>query len=151
MALIQEQPIVLETLNDREPKPANNTPHRFELFQKTPSELKIKIWKMSFVPRRIILKTASDRPAMDPRSSAGLLLVNFEAREIFLENYTKYFDNRGQGGMFLNFELDTLCFDAGLLGLETMITLYPSAMNDVRWIDIKAPRADIWQREPHVD
>ena len=151
MALIQEHPIVFETLNNHKSKPENIF-HTFELFPTFPQEIRLKIWKMSCLPQWIILKTASDMPPLDLRSSAGLLLVNLEARQVFLENHTKYFDNWGQRGRFLNLERDTLCFDPGLVGLEEMVTEYPSVMNQVRWINVETRRGIFTNAlAPHVD
>jgi hypothetical protein len=140
IALIQEHPIVLETLNTHKSK-SETIFHTFELFPTFPQEIRLKIWKMSCLPQWVILRTAPDMPSLDLRSSAGLLLVNFEARQVFLENHTKYFDKWGQRGRFLNLERDTLCFDTRLVGLEEMVAEYPSVMNQVRFINIETQRS----------
>jgi hypothetical protein len=109
----------------------------FTLFPKLPTDLQIKIWKLSFVPRRVILMGPGHRQQLELLAGA-LLLVNFEARQIFLENYTKCFHDLGQKAVYFNFSLDILYVKSALTELQKLARQYPRAMGQIQWIDVKA-------------
>jgi hypothetical protein len=119
----------------------------FPLFQLLPTELRIKIWKFSFVPRRITFKDTSIRPTHDLRSSAALLLTNKEANLLFRECYDLAFDTRHRRPIFINYSLDTIQLNGGML--SKFLVDYPSAMGQVQLLDLSAdtrPPSSGWAR-----
>jgi hypothetical protein len=76
------------------------------------------------------------------RISGAFLLVNFEARQIFLENYTRCFRDTDQKAMYLNFSVDSLCVKSILEGLQNMATTYAGVMNRFKWIEVEALDSD---------
>jgi hypothetical protein len=92
----------------------------FTLFPKLPVELRIKIWGFSFVPHRVIMVGAGGRPQRS-QITGSHLLVNFEARQVFLENYTRCLHNLGQKAVYFNFSIDTLCVKSVLRDLQELV------------------------------
>ncbi|KAG4437761.1 hypothetical protein IFR05_006746 [Cadophora sp. M221] len=108
----------------------------FTKFSSLPTDIRFTIWKLSLVnPRRILMWSARDRTKLDPVTGA-LLLVNFEAKQIFLENYTRCFYQKGQQATYINFDIDTLTFRCGLMPLQKMIRHYPTDMAKLQRIEI---------------
>ncbi|KAH9219808.1 hypothetical protein DL95DRAFT_404543 [Leptodontidium sp. 2 PMI_412] len=108
----------------------------FTKFPLLPTEIRLKIWKFSIInPRRVFMRSASDRPKLDLVTGA-LLLVNFEAKQIFLENYTRCFYQKGQQAIYINFNIDTLNFISGLMSMQKMIRHYPTDMGKLQRIEI---------------
>lgn len=107
----------------------------FSLFSSFPTEIRFKIWRHSFLPRRVHLMRHRNQPALDSQFGA-LLLVNREANQIFRETYALCFEDGGVDGIYFNYALDNLCFDAGLRHLKTLIEEYPETMSKIQWLTI---------------
>ncbi|KAL2064357.1 hypothetical protein VTL71DRAFT_4851 [Oculimacula yallundae] len=116
----------------------------FQLFPLLPSELRIKIWKLSFIPRHVLMWSARDRLGLDTLMGK-FLLVNFEARQVFLESYSRCFYQKGQKATYLNFDIDTLTFRAGINTLQKMIRHYPTDMAKVQRIDVPGRARGPWE------
>lgn len=108
----------------------------FPFFPQLPAELRIKIWEATFVPRRIILKSHSARPRLDP-STGALLLVNNEAHRVFVENYTLSFHENGLRGIYINFSIDTLFLNSSMKALRRLLKQYPKTMGRIQWLDLR--------------
>jgi len=121
--------------------PETNSFDTFTLFPKLPAELRVKVWEFSFVPHRVIMMGAGHRPQRSQITGAHLL-VNFEARQVFLEHYARCFHNLGQKAVYFNFSIDTLCVQSALKGLQKLVKQYPEAMSQIQWIDVKAQTRD---------
>ncbi|KAH7400128.1 hypothetical protein BKA64DRAFT_642282 [Cadophora sp. MPI-SDFR-AT-0126] len=104
----------------------------FAKFRLLPFELRLEIWKMTFRGRRVLLWGAGNRPAVD-KQTRRLLYVNREAAQVYKENYIPCFYQRGRAvpvqPLVLNFELDTLCFEAGVKSLRRLLRQYPEDMS----------------------
>lgn len=133
MANITSQAIVMKSLDDT--TTTNLT--TFHKFGELPAELRLKIFKMSLTPRRIVLMRAAHRPRLS-LSDATLLFVNWEANQVFRENYTKCFHEFGQKGIYINFDIDTLCFKTAIKGFRKMVRQYPGSMSKIKFIDVKS-------------
>lgn len=110
----------------------------FAMFPQLPAELRIKIWEYVFVPRTITLERHSSRPALNPRSVEGLLLVNHEARQLFQRSYTRCFHVYGLPAIYINFDLDTLCLsgDRAKHALKKLLKQYTLTMSRVKYLDV---------------
>jgi 2EXR family len=144
MASILEQTCVL---GNTPAEPAASTTAKFELFPKLPAEIRLKIWKMALLPKRHVVTSSYntfDRvfPPLLGKSYLSLRWVNFESREIWKENYSMFFgaNEENEGGIWVNPEIDTLCFDGGLADVAEMNTLFPSYMERVQFIGARMPR-----------
>ena len=106
---------------------------RFTLFTFLPTEIRLKIWQHSFLPRRVDLARHSSQPALDKQSGA-LLLVNREANQVFLETYALCFLDGGLDGIYFNYALDTLCLTMEFL--RPLVDEYPGQMAKVQCLEI---------------
>ncbi|KAG9229817.1 hypothetical protein BJ875DRAFT_473934 [Amylocarpus encephaloides] len=116
-------------INDR------NTPD-FPLFTSLPAELRIKIWKYSFMPRRIMMKRHTSRPQLSICFVGNLLLVNSEAHGVVVENYARCLHDYGLPGVYINYSIDTICFSSGFKSLRILTALYPKFMAHLQSIEI---------------
>ncbi|KUJ11571.1 uncharacterized protein LY89DRAFT_227519 [Mollisia scopiformis] len=112
-------------------------PTTFHRFSELPAELRIEIFQLSYIPRRIKLRKHSSRPKLAPRSSCALLLVSHEAHSIFIESYTRCLYEHGLPSQYINFAIDTLCINSGDKGLRNLIKQYPKTMEKVQWLDVR--------------
>jgi hypothetical protein len=108
----------------------------FPFFPQLPTELRIQIWETTFVPRRIMLRSHSDRPHLDP-SIGALLLVNNEAHQVLVENYTLSFHEHGLTGIYINFSIDTLFLNSSNKALRLLLKQYPKTMARIQWLDLR--------------
>jgi 2EXR family len=108
----------------------------FPFFPQLPAEIRIQIWEATFVPRRIMLRSHSDRPLLDPLIGA-LLLVNNEAHRVFVENYTLSFHEHGLRGIYINFSIDTLFLNSSTKALRLLLKQYPKTMTRIQWLDLR--------------
>ncbi|KAK0104227.1 hypothetical protein ONS96_005320 [Cadophora gregata f. sp. sojae] len=117
----------------------------FTFFGLLPTEIRLEIWKLSFKGRRVLLWGAERRPQVDEKTRS-LLYVNREAAQVYKENYTPCFYQRGGivpvKPLFLNFELDTLCFESGVRSLKRLLRKHPEDMSKVQWVDVIANKKD---------
>ncbi|KAK0121885.1 hypothetical protein ONS95_010163 [Cadophora gregata] len=105
----------------------------FTPFPRLPTELRFKIWKVLFRPRRVILWYRGRQPSDDQEQ---YILVNREARQDFLENYARHFiEYDGKRGYYLNFNLDSICFSSMLLFVEA-ISLDEDDMARIKKLEI---------------
>jgi len=107
---------------------------QFTLFSFLPTEIRLKIWQHSFLPRRVGLMRHQNKPALDCRSGA-LLLVNREANQVFLENYALCFVEGGSG-VYFNYALDILRLNVELL--EMLVDGYPGQMAKIQRLEISS-------------
>lgn len=108
----------------------------FTLFPYLPCEIRLRIWELSFVPRRMIYrpwKRTWELPDLD--SSHPLLLVNFEAHQVSQRAYESTFLFEGTSSL-TNYSLDTLCLDCGLDDINRLLLQYPAEMSKVETIEI---------------
>jgi len=93
-------------------------------------------------------------PPLRIRSPFVHLLVNHEAREVFLQHYPRLFLGSPLAGKkgnswFFNSQKDSLCIASGLKSLHDLLDGFPADMKTVRYLDI-APSDDTMfqEREP---
>jgi hypothetical protein len=128
---------VIKTLQDLDLPSNNENPIKeFTLFPRLPAELRIKIWKNTFIPRRIVLDRHTDRPRLDP-SAGALLLVNNEAHEVFVENYALAFHGHGLRGIYINYSIDILFLNTSIKALKLLLKQHPTTMSRIQWLDIR--------------
>jgi len=87
----------------------------FTLFTNLPSELRIKIWKHSSPPPRVVPVRFQRNSGQYTSNSAPptMLHVSSESRSIFLSNYTKLMlSPKYNSIVFVNFDIDTIFFDS---------------------------------------
>lgn len=134
--------------------PADGALSSFTIFSELPSELRVQIWKETFVPRRIILHRYRSRPPLGLRTSpTRLLLVNKEGHHCFLENYASCFRDpqHGKGRpVYINYALDTLFLKKGLPGLRQLVLDYPAPMRNLQWLELKVVLGQValWFKDP---
>jgi len=108
----------------------------FTSFTSLPIELRLKIWRSCFVPRRVRLGRNVNDPVIDIRSFGALLLVNREANVVFHEAYPLLFETGCYDGIYFNFALDTLCFGSALISmLRVLVKEYPETMAEIQRIE----------------
>jgi len=90
-------------------KRKSNNLNSFTLFPKLPTELRIKIWKLSFTPQRVAVN--KDGRIQQDQTINAPLSVNSEARDIFLENYSRCFHGLDQQTIYLNASNDIVCIN----------------------------------------
>jgi hypothetical protein len=110
----------------------------FTLFTSLPTELRLKIWNLCFVPRRVGLARHVNSPVIDIRSCGALLLVNREANAVFHEAYSYCFDTGCSDGIYFNFALDTLCFGSALISMmRILVEDYPEIVAKIQRIEVE--------------
>lgn len=72
-------------------------------------------------------------------SGAALLLVDFEARQIYLESYTRCFESL-KGAVYINFSMDILRIESSLPGLRSLIPRWPWVMEQVQQLEVSILR-----------
>jgi hypothetical protein len=108
----------------------------FTFFTSLPAEIRLKIWRLCFVPRRVGLARHVNSPVIDIRSCGALLLVNREANTVFHEAYSYSFDTGCSDGIYFNYALDTLCFGSALISMmRVLIDEYPEIMAKIERIE----------------
>lgn len=107
----------------------------FAQFPHLPTELRLKIWEFSFVPRRVYMIRNTGHPDLDPRSGA-LLLVNRESHAVFLSKYTRCFADGGRDGLYFNFTLDTFVYSTKAESLRRLFERCPADTARIRWLEL---------------
>jgi hypothetical protein len=111
-------------------------PRAFSLFPSLPCEIRLRIWELSSGPRRIIYrpwKRTWEPP--DLELSHPLLLVNFEAHQVFRRRYNAAFLFGGTSS-WISYSLDTLCLDCGLDDIHRLLLQHPDEMSKIETIEI---------------
>lgn len=119
----------------------------FYAFRRLPPELRLKIWKLSILPRLIVFIS---RTAIKSLPVPAILHTNREARRVGKENYKKAFRSvfnptRSYSipsrSIYFNFILDTICFEitttfpdgsADLMGQESTLGHLASKRSKLR-------------------
>lgn len=145
-------------------KMSTNSNPTFHLFPLLPAELRSKIYILAHPPPRTITLSLSNyqrKPSYNPpplslTSGFAHLLVNREARAVFLAEYPRLFvgypfpaqkdergeftvEGKGEGrgrGWFFNYEKDSLGMMSGVRGLMLFLRRFPEDMKWVRWLDV---------------
>jgi hypothetical protein len=129
--------------------PTDGALSSFTIFSKLPTELRVQIWRKTFVPRRIILICYRSRHSLGLRTSlARLFLVNKEGHRCFLEKYASCFRDPQRGKdrpVYVNYALDTLFLETGLPGLRQLVRDYPGLMRNLQWLELKVIRGQVTQ------
>ncbi|KAE9368320.1 hypothetical protein N431DRAFT_443772 [Stipitochalara longipes BDJ] len=115
----------------------SNVPPQLEAMEKFPDllvEIRFEIWRWTFELRRVVLKRHSYRLQLDPHSHVALLLVNKEARRIFLEHHKLILHQHGQRGIYFYFKTDNFgLMDGGLRPLLKLMEQYLKKMEKVQY------------------
>ncbi|PVH80211.1 hypothetical protein DL98DRAFT_588751 [Cadophora sp. DSE1049] len=139
------------------PQSPTTVPSKFHLFPLLPPELRSKVYILAHPPPRTItlsLPNYERKPSYIPAplsltSGFAHLLVNREARDVFLSEYKKVFvgypfparkNGRGEGrgrGWYFSYEKDSLGLMSGIRGLQYFLRRFPGDMRGVRWLDVR--------------
>ncbi len=159
----EEQPLhdTANTLLAHNPRAPIRQPNSFLLFPFLPAEIRIKIWLLAYPgPRNVNVSIGKyqrkpsykQKPlSLDIELHPPLeylygahLLVNHEARALFLSKYRKIFVDfpnaakKGRGsGWYFCYEKDSLCMSSGLMGLKYFMRCFPEDVRPVRYLDIE--------------
>ena len=113
----------------------------FTCFQRLPLELRCKIWTEARPrPRTLVIRICDWnilmlRKLLISALRFGHLLVNREARRMFLQCYSRIFPaDRHPMGFYLNYAKDTLCIY--LDRLSWFLEDFPGFMKNVRYLDV---------------
>lgn len=124
-------------------KPNEVAATKFTRFSELPRELRILVWKATFIPRRVT-PTKCNEAKLNFRSVLALLHVNYESRQIFKENYEAILEkNDLYAPNYFNYSIDVLapdCYD--FQEFYALVKRLGSGMKKIKYFDFFNPYLD---------
>jgi hypothetical protein len=108
----------------------------FQLFEKLPTEIRIMIWRLAFLPRRINMNQLTNWTGAS-NYIVNLQLIHSEATDVLLENYTRVYTKEGRLTNYINYSIDSVCFPRGSHVWPFFMQMYPSRVR-LKWLEIPA-------------
>lgn len=104
-----------------------------------PPEIRLEIWRLAFVPRRLVLELECNAgPEHEhPDRSLAFALTNRESYAILKQKYTQCPHEYTGMTLYIDKTVDTLCLPASFAHLRLLLEIQSPVLDGLRYLDIR--------------